>query len=359
MGYVIAEQSGMVLSPLRVLVFSAVVFGAWYHFKLSLHGLGLWESRKDVAIVIPVAIGLVGTMMGRFRGHDAHPLLLGSAAVIAVATFASFNPLQRAWPIFNRPQTERLRNLDITAELAPDNRLVVGGYEGALLNGLGYRSASHVLPTPQVEYFHRMMPELSEARVNEVFNRYAHITLTNSLEPHVIGPDAVAVPVRIFQTPRERDRWIVFSPSTHAPPPQSPPAIGEREAGFVDEVRLEDHALTIRGWAPWVGLTGRQGLKIYLSHPAMEASLESEPRPDVMAANPGQGFSHNGFVARLTLPPELPLPPPEALRVCVVAVDQDTGDAMHLRFSGDAAAAPGPGVECPPSAPLQTATQAP
>lgn len=319
--YVLAEGAGLKPSPLRVLLFTGVLFGAWYQYKFAAHGIRLGRAWRDVWVVVPVVAVCIGLYRGRLARSRVHPLLLGSAVAAGAISFGLFNPLQSAWPIFNRPETELTRAFDAQAASTPDGLLVVGGFSGATLNGWGYRSASHVLPTPQVARFHGMFPELPPEQANFLFNRYAHVALTNARWPGLLNPDAVVIPVGAFTSQQEKGRWIFPSAET------LPPSTGKRE-GYVESVRLEGGTLIISGWVPWEEENPAQGLLVRTGRFSGGASLEPVTRPDVAKALGDARYLRGGFTARLTL-----LSPPAnatELPLCVVAVDREKGWSFPL-----------------------------
>ena len=67
----------------------------------------------------------------------------------------------------------------------------------AVLNGVGYKSVTHVLATPSPRLFRKYFPRLDERKFNQIFNRYAHISLTTEEEPRVTrSPDVIRVPIQ-------------------------------------------------------------------------------------------------------------------------------------------------------------------
>jgi hypothetical protein len=53
--------------------------------------------------------------------------------------------------------------------------LAVTGLPGAVANGLGYRSLSHVTAVPKLEFWRIRFPEMSTTEFETIFNRYSHI----------------------------------------------------------------------------------------------------------------------------------------------------------------------------------------
>jgi hypothetical protein len=97
--------------------------------------------------------------------------------------------------MFERPETEVTARLDALAAERPDGAIAVDGIPDAILNGVGYRSVTHVIVTPSPETFRLYFPDLDEKRFNHIFNRFAHYGLTDRPEPYVASPDNVRLPI--------------------------------------------------------------------------------------------------------------------------------------------------------------------
>jgi hypothetical protein len=124
--------------------------------------------------------------------------------MIGSLAFADFNPIQSAWPIFNRRETPISRVLDQLAGASPDRVIAIAMLSaqettlGATLNGWGYRSIAHVLVTPRLDIWRQKFPGLSDNELNDLFNRYAHIILRPAEKPKLFGDDAITVPISAF-----------------------------------------------------------------------------------------------------------------------------------------------------------------
>ena len=97
--------------------------------------------------------------------------------------------------MFEKPETEVTRRLDRLAAQRPDGAIAVEGISDAILNGVGYRSVTHVIITPSPETFRTYFPDMDERRFNGVFNRFAHYGLTDEPVPYVSSPDNVRLPL--------------------------------------------------------------------------------------------------------------------------------------------------------------------
>ncbi len=126
------------------------------------------------------------------------PLLVALAAGINIYGFGRFNPLQSAVPIFQIPETPVMVALRHKAEASPGGYLVQPGFAGSVLNGLGFRSVSHTLVSPQMATFREYFPAMDASQFNQVFNRYASIQLSKSAVPRSVLGDVIEVPTTAF-----------------------------------------------------------------------------------------------------------------------------------------------------------------
>lgn len=193
---VLAQQLGLQITRRRVAGFVGLTIAAWVIFKLGRSA----PDVMDLLILLPVVLFIA--LPKRFPGRHHATGLLVSALLIGFITFGTFNPVQPVWLFFNRPQTAVTQMLDAQALENPDRAIAIAGFPGAILNGWGYRSISHVLPSPQFKFFRRFFPDLPEPEFQLIFNRYAHIQLTTNPKPELLNLDAVGVPISAFSANR-------------------------------------------------------------------------------------------------------------------------------------------------------------
>jgi hypothetical protein len=130
------------------------------------------------------------------------PAVVFAIALMNVYAFAGFNPLQPARPIFEIPNTTVMEELRKKAAAAPDGVLVETGFSGGVLNGLGFRSVSHVLMAPHLAIFRRYFPDLQPQQFNWLFNRYELVVLTHDSQPNLPRADVVELPIDAFTSLR-------------------------------------------------------------------------------------------------------------------------------------------------------------
>ncbi|SCB08924.1 DUF7657 domain-containing protein [Cupriavidus alkaliphilus] len=189
----VVRVTGLAWSTKRALIFIGVTIASWLLFKASRYGFHprYWNDLYVVPAV------LLCSFIQKVRSLQPLTSISGLAAFGGATMFFPFNPVQSAWPIFNVPDTVILQQLTRQAQ-ANDGVLAAYGFSGATLNGLGYRSASHVTPVPSLTMWRQCFAALPVSRVDSIFNRYSHITLIDSEMPILLGPDNVGVPRYLF-----------------------------------------------------------------------------------------------------------------------------------------------------------------
>lgn len=212
--------------PARRLLF-AVGFLATLLCLLLLHAGGVIVSARRISLVSAAA--LLGILLSKYywglKLTDTHleefsivVFLIATAWLIRqrkapprqgvvyacvlanIALFGFFNPFLSAHEIFRPHESPTLKTLRVMEKAEPRGWLITGGYPGAILNGAGFRSLQHVLISPHVKFFRSWFPEMPEAELNGLFNRYAHIIVSDAEAPHLRGFDVVAVPKARFRT---------------------------------------------------------------------------------------------------------------------------------------------------------------
>lgn len=165
--------------------------------------LGEHKIYKEWKELLPLA-GIAAVAWAAHRRQRP----AGGLAVVVVAAFANwaafgfFNPIQSAKPIFAAHDRPVLQELAGRAAEHPRGWLVTEGYAGSTLNGLGFRSISHVLTAPKLSFFRPLFPDMTDDAFNQAFNRYAHVILwPEAAEPYSPQGDVVRVPPAPFATP--------------------------------------------------------------------------------------------------------------------------------------------------------------
>lgn len=317
----------------RLALFCAIAVAGWW---LAKHGGVLLKAVEPAdALVVPVAI--VACVIGAAYPARGHVVLTASAGLLGLAAFAPFNPLQSAWPIFNREATpvtraldaEQARNAKGVLVVNPANAPINAWVEGAIPNGLGYRSASHVLLAPELELWARLLPEMEPAAREKIFNRAANIVVRDIASPQLMAINIAAVPPRIFGG--EPQPWVSIAPleTIH----------WRMRGGHVATRHVEGRRLTIAGWAPWQWLAPGQTLTVYSPSPLTVISARRYEWADVAAVMHDPSLRYSGYVVEVE--PADGEPVPDNVVICLVARDARTGLSALIEPGAPACAAAG------------------
>jgi hypothetical protein len=202
----LVQQLGIRFSWMRMALFSMLLIGVWIHYKFG-------RSHPDeLDLIILAPIYLLVLFKRQISEKYRNTALLSSALIVGYLAFGSFNPIQSSWTIFTRPTTPVTQQLDAEVAQQSNGLLAIADnrFPGATLNGWGYRSIAHLLAIPQLDFFRKFFPSLPEEEFQQLFNRYAHIILTNNPKPKLIAADAVALPVDAFHHNRVHLKAMVF-----------------------------------------------------------------------------------------------------------------------------------------------------
>jgi len=196
---VLANSATFVFSLRSVAMYIAAVIGGWIFFKrigfADATALKTMALRSNDLVVIPVL--LVGMALSKYFLWRPFIVMLGASAASGAIALFYFNPIQSALPIFSRHDTPRIQAINAQVQ-NPGNILAIPGMAGAVLNGLGYASVSHVTAVPALEFWRKRYPDMLESEFLGVFNRYSHIRLAPIARPETPQADVVSVPIRDF-----------------------------------------------------------------------------------------------------------------------------------------------------------------
>lgn len=191
----LAQHAGVVWSIRRVLLCMGLIVAGWAVLKLpATTQLGV-KALNDLVVLVAT---LPALWAWRRRQLDGTVALVGASAAAGLIALWGFNPLQSARPIFAQHDTPLLREL-ARQQTANGGVLAQGGLFGAVQNGLGFRSAAHVTAVPALDFWRKHYPNLPEREFMNIFNRYAHIVLTDGDRPQVLHADRIAVPAALFK----------------------------------------------------------------------------------------------------------------------------------------------------------------
>jgi len=303
--FVLAHSLGLRVSSTRLAIFCAAIvlgFLAWKYDPAKSH-------FEDLIILIFTAVAFA---VAKHRPGAAHASVAVASLLAGVLLFGRFNPLQSAWPIFNRPPNAVTKALDQLAA-SNDGILVVTGLPGAVGNGLGYRSLSHLTAVPQLEFWRKWFPDMPPAEFDAIFNRYSHVIPNGESQPRLLSPDSVGVPIGPFQ----RTAPVRYAPS---------PTQSRDVDGHIDGAVLEPGRLVVSGWGPWTGPLEAHELEISITPPANGAPTRTLViRHDLPSGTRQRVSALNGFSLSIPLNAGPIMP-----ALCLVARDASTGKRTLL-----------------------------
>ena len=184
-------------SARRLGVFSTVVIVAWIVASYSLQPSNALVVRDELLVLLLAGAAAAFALVVKTPSPNAGRIaILGIALFPVVLGWGWFNPLQSTRVMFRKPDTKLTRELDALAATREDGAIAVMGVADAILNGVGYRSVTHVIVTPSPQLFRPYFPEMDERTFNTIFNRFTHVSLTRRQQPFVAQDDVIRVPIR-------------------------------------------------------------------------------------------------------------------------------------------------------------------
>lgn len=188
--FTLTKSVGLQLSWKRFRFFFYIVILSWLLLQYE-----VFDSRIEDLAILPLL--LVAVLIGLRWPANAHTAFATASLASGLLVFGGFNPLQSAWPIFNRSPTAITNALD---NMASGNAgvLAIGGLAGATANGLGYKSMSHLTAVPQMKYWRIRFPDMTDMELERIFSRYSHIIPIETDKPRLLHTDAVGVPLGLF-----------------------------------------------------------------------------------------------------------------------------------------------------------------
>ena len=303
---VLVNAMGLRFSLLRLAIFCAAILLGWWFWKYAPPKYYF----QDFWILIFVGVAFA---VARYRPATAHAGFALASLLAGVLVFGRFNPLQSAWPIFNHPPNQTTKAFD---QLAANNggMLAVTGLPGAIGNGLGYRSLSHVTAVPKMAFWRKQFPDMPIGEFETIFNRYSHIVPMVEGAPRLIQADAISVPVSLFQ----KNAFVRYVAVVTQPIDTD---------GHIDSATLEPDFLVISGWGPWSGPLDSHELEIAMTPSATGTPIRALVlRPDLPSGTQGRVSALNGFSLHIPLAAPASMP-----AFCLVARDTSTGKRSLLR----------------------------
>jgi hypothetical protein len=181
----------------RLSAFGVLVVASWLLASELLQPIHALELRDELLVLVPLAAVFPLVLHAGARQTDAWRTTLVLVALLPmVVGWSLFNPVQRTTEMFRRPDTAITRSLNALQARRPDGAIAVPGFAGAVLNGVGYRSVSHVIPTPSPSLFVPYFSYLDKNEFNVLFNRYENVGVADVDAPRLITADYVQLPIK-------------------------------------------------------------------------------------------------------------------------------------------------------------------
>jgi hypothetical protein len=190
----VVTRTGYSITPARMVTFVAVVVLGWMVMKARSE-VPFWPNLIDL-LIIPFAI--IAYLVARHMKIDPAIPLLAASVVTAALVIGRFNPLQQAWPIFNREDTPVLA--EMRAAVDPKTGYLVKTFlPESVQNGLGFKSIAYTTAVPQWQFWDHYRDKVDAETFNTAFNRYSNIWVDDIEKPVNPSADSVKVPEEWFK----------------------------------------------------------------------------------------------------------------------------------------------------------------
>ncbi len=218
----------------RCVAFALTLVLGWAVFKLP-HEIGFREAFRDWIYIVPVVVAALAQGLRILAPPQANGLLIASAAALAFVSFATFNPIQKTTPLFQKHDTKVTRELDRRLReegrgyLAIPFRSSFFGHSGLPLIGLGYPSMAYSTFDPPMEIWRKLYPEMPRSRVRAVFQNAGAIGFDDVPEAKWV-PIFTVAPIEPLRRPGLtvcdliRSNRAPFAASIGCPAPAPAPA---------------------------------------------------------------------------------------------------------------------------------------
>lgn len=191
----VVSRLGLSISPQRIVAFVGIVVLGWMMLKARAE-VSFWANTIDM-LIVPFVI--VAYLVARYTKIDPAVPFLAASAITAGLVIGRFNPLQEAWPIFNREDTPVMAKM--RAAVDPKTGYLVQQFlPESVQNGLGFKSIAYTTAVPQWHFWNQFRDKVDAQTFETAFNRYSNIWVTDVSKPTNPSPDAVIVPKAWFET---------------------------------------------------------------------------------------------------------------------------------------------------------------
>ncbi|MBN2028630.1 hypothetical protein JW824_00140 [bacterium] len=283
---VLLKQGRLLLSWFRFILFALIVCMLWIASKNYIGKNLLLQGYWDIVILLPLFIIII--FRKKLNTHSKI-FFIYLATIINAFGFGDFNPIQSSKPIFHRPETAIVDKLERLSNLHPEKWIVMDAFPGATLNGYGFKSITHVLIEPQLEFFRQYFKLMNEKEFNRVFNRYAHVKLRAVRWPISPYPDVIHLPIKRFDP-------IFSDPELHIHK-DLPKSFSEK--GAMEKIVVGDTLVQITGWCYFIGTHPGRCIGIEFPCSYKNAVLETIARHDVIETTGNTQLLYSGFQIKI------------------------------------------------------------
>lgn len=199
----VSSNLNYVVNIKRFLIYKLVIIFGWYLTKLSYAHVKIdnelfdhiHDLSRDLYFIPGMALAYLAIKYLKFKPIQAFGFC---SALVSLIVVSPFNPIQSSDAIFASHDVIK-EKIDPYVDQS-SGVLAIPGYPGAILNGLGYKSVTHVTAVPAMSVWKNLFPKMNENDFQRVFNRYSHIHLANISQPDSPQPDVVEIPLSEFGT---------------------------------------------------------------------------------------------------------------------------------------------------------------
>jgi hypothetical protein len=197
-------QVGVKLTYQRIFLFSCLLLFSWImpmaEVLPELYKESGWFNKSAMELFVIPMLVVCSVLKTKLVLNEKQILIyiLCTSLFVNGLYFSTFNPVQSAEPIFKASENPLLNRFRVLQQLNERGWLVSSIQPGAIITGLGFKSFTHVLIQPQIDFFRKLFPYLSETELNTIFNRYAHIQVYNGDKIVTPQPDVIRIPVKLI-----------------------------------------------------------------------------------------------------------------------------------------------------------------
>lgn len=237
----------------RTILFSLFIVLPWISYKYQVDV----NYRYKLIDILPVLASIVCFIIFKIRkgNHAAIAITLLAALAVNISIFGRYNPIQSAKSIFNPSDSAGLQAISEIAKNSPNEVVSLNRFEGAVLNGLGFKSGGHALLKPQPDVYRKYFSYLDKNEFNLIFNRTASIRVFHDIAPNASGL-GVNVPIDSFGANLEIRKLELIDDITKA-------GKIDDNGGEISNIQFIGDKILLTGWGRWFGISNKQILFVY------------------------------------------------------------------------------------------------